>query len=71
MKTESKLKLIKKICKGCSSYGYIEECLFASMANDICPCSTCLIKGICNTTCNEFDEYCEKFMIKVSDEPII
>lgn len=39
-------------CKGCVDYD--KNCLISGRVD--CPCSLCLIKGICTDTCEAFDE---------------
>lgn len=60
-----------EICKGCRTYGgfvdiidgkkeYSRACLIAIpilSATEQCPCLTCLIKGMCDSGCDEFREY--------------
>jgi len=43
-------------CKGCKTYNINgQKCYYKIYYKSIdCPCSTCLIKGICDTPCEEF-----------------
>jgi len=53
------------ICKGCTTLATIErmqrgiaQCAVKpSMGHQVCPCSTCLIKMICEETCYPFQMY--------------
>ena len=58
--------LLKDPCKGCRSYSPYEETLcsaeviqFISESKE-CPCLTCLIKMICENSCDKFLIYLEK-----------
>jgi len=51
-------------CKGCHLYygkkGNPSKCLVRALPYvdvDECPCRICLVKGICNDTCEDFSEY--------------
>lgn len=51
-----------KLCKGCKS---LLECFFNQTSlpgfdAENCPCQKCLIKGVCNTYCEEYDKHYEK-----------
>lgn len=55
-------KIRDKVCKGCSTYEFGLK--FSSPCNvphkqngHHCPCSTCLIKGICTEVCDELEYY--------------
>jgi hypothetical protein len=43
-------------CKGCKTYNLNHNKCYYQIYNKSvkCPCSTCLIKGICDTPCEEF-----------------
>lgn len=48
-------------CKGCRSY---EEGVCVSQDNKLrlhseCPCQICLVKGICVTSCEDYDNHWE------------
>jgi len=60
----SKQEIKYKECNGCKSYkGYKGKCFlvpyyFNEQGNKLeCPCSTCLVKGICEKPCDEFNLY--------------
>jgi len=56
---ETSLKV--KDCKGClgSNYCNLNSRHIDDQGNEnICPCSTCLIKGICEVVCYDFRQYC-------------
>lgn len=58
----------EKICKGCRSYNANHEpcCSIESILylpeDKICPCSTCLVKGICDQPCLDYTIYSGKFI---------
>ena len=51
-------------CNGCNElyHNYCQSNLMYSITKDgkkiYCPCLECLIKGMCNTSCEAFTEYC-------------
>lgn len=46
-------------CKGCHSYEFHElDCELLDVSEH-CPCSICLIKGMCYTACDEYQTYYE------------
>ena len=51
-------------CKGCYSYGR-NDCVYIAYRVEErtvgCPCMICLIKGVCNRACGEY----EKFVIEI------
>jgi hypothetical protein len=53
-----------KECEGCATLGSTNSC---SYCNDklTCPCSICLIKAMCNESCDEFEEYRRKIPVKL------
>ena len=56
---ETKQQTIERICSGCESNNKEKRpCLFPRHDYKICPCSTCLVKGICNMPCLPFLDYC-------------
>jgi len=43
----------ERICEGCRDYDINRDCSFGPCYNGkICPCSTCLVKMICNSVCD-------------------
>jgi len=45
------------ICKGCRTYIPVSEsCALGVTDIDDCPCPVCLVKGMCNTLCDELNE---------------
>lgn len=46
-----------QLCRGCHVH-MTHTCSF-TRAEDIdkCPCKMCLIKGVCNTACEEYEHY--------------
>ena len=58
----------EKMCKGCLSYNSNHEpCCSIHRIPDfpedrMCPCSTCLVKGICNKPCLDYTIYAGKFI---------
>lgn len=51
-------------CKGCASFSYNTNSPYCKAEVDSrisldqsCPCLTCLIKGVCDTICEEFEYY--------------
>jgi hypothetical protein len=62
----------EEACKGCKDYdsnyysSFGGECLtdvaIESLSKVKCPCSICLIKGICEESCDLFNEY-DKLLI--------
>ena len=67
----------KEACKGCKDYdsnyysGHGGECLadvaVESLNKIQCPCSICLIKGVCEIPCDLFTEY-DELMILDNEE---
>jgi len=59
--SSQKTNLKIKDCKGCLSSNYcnLDSRRIDKQGNKImCPCSICLIKGICKKICYEFRQYC-------------
>jgi hypothetical protein len=51
-----------KRCAGCGDAG---SCEFTShVGNLLCPCTSCIVKGVCVTPCKEFAEYMDKYFFK-------
>ena len=48
---------IREDCKGCRSYfeGTPDKCSVIVPIKFPCPCSTCLVKGVCKQACDEFE----------------
>jgi len=66
MNLKKLLKNKKNICKGCFIYqimcdqesGGVDACRLPQKINGHpCPCSYCLVKGVCDSTCKLLDEY--------------
>lgn len=62
MKTEKMLKLRERLCKGCDSSirnntGCTACVVPINKYGKICPCSICLIKIMCNTSCKLFKDF--------------
>lgn len=65
-----KLKKVRDyVCKGCGSYinkDYISDrklavCTVVHKKNgQVCPCSQCLVKSMCESQCDEFKDYSNK-----------
>lgn len=61
----------KVICYGCLTYKYTDKvtnesfyCYIQPVVNGkICPCSTCILKIVCEETCSEFNIYLDKMPI--------
>lgn len=56
-----------KQCKGCRSYSQMVEKPSCSIRRIpyipeglVCPCSICLVKGMCNKPCEEFIKFVER-----------
>ncbi len=54
-----------ELCKGCKSYWNIYKNELNCSVDPIkdnkqCPCTVCLIKGMCRESCEEFREYGSK-----------
>ncbi len=49
--------MITNDCKGCLSYDLDNDDCSMIEVGGICPCSVCLIKGICTDPCIEFAKY--------------
>ncbi len=52
-------------CKGCHTYTHTDtapRCDLSLVKRvDKCPCRICLIKGICTTPCDEYEDFvCER-----------
>lgn len=49
----------KAICKGCFTYSNCDlQCSIKPITNGIrCPCSTCIIKMMCNEPCDKLHQY--------------
>jgi hypothetical protein len=47
-------------CKGCSTK---EICYAYGTENEakICPCAICIVKTMCNLSCNAYDRWLKKF----------
>lgn len=62
METETVFEVRERICKGCGSVAYDKGCIVCikpiNKLGEECPCSTCLIKMMCNHSCLEFRDYC-------------
>jgi len=44
-----------KACKGCYSFNEIKACMYSSPEiSKNCPCTVCLIKGVCDHPCEEY-----------------
>jgi hypothetical protein len=62
------VKTKKEVCSGCSTYETIDEstdiiiyCFVPHHINgQYCPCSTCILKMMCEDTCLKFDIYIHK-----------
>lgn len=59
----------KTICGGCKTYEISKECNLLPIIykgidkEQICPCSTCLVKMICRSECCDLtDEYCGEML---------
>jgi len=58
-------------CKGCLSYNEPMEILNCSLQNVSipkgvsCPCSICLIKGICRCECEDFVIFCNRVDVMI------
>jgi len=66
------------ICPGCITYGEVEKvrdvqnkdghydtpkCAIRPYHNGVfCPCSTCLVKMVCEDTCDRLTEYKERYL---------
>jgi len=55
-------------CEGCNSFRShrkVFSCAAESISQlgtgEICPCVTCLVKGICITACTEFKKFRDKY----------
>ena len=50
-----------KLCFGCNTYEYniclIKPTIIRRGVKKMCPCITCLIKGMCTQECKEYLEY--------------
>jgi len=45
-------------CKGCYTRN---ECLYTEGAKTIkCPCEICLVKAVCVTICNDYEDFADK-----------
>jgi hypothetical protein len=68
MKTETIFELRERICKGCNSAADNNKCTICiepiNDREETCPCSSCLVKMICNESCLEFRDYCRNVKIK-------
>jgi len=56
--------MINNACRGCKLF---KKCDIKFYLNDIelhCPCSVCLVKGICNRDCKDFQLFKKKASIK-------
>ena len=54
-------------CKGCIIYSTDYKCYFI-YKDMVCPCTTCLVKVMCNKNCKEFNKHKEDLTIKKSKE---
>jgi len=48
-------------CHGCNSYGKV--CTGNDSRNIQCPCVNCLVKGVCENSCEEFESFSD-YMVK-------
>ncbi len=48
----------ERSCKGCIDYN--QGCIVIISQRIKCPCQTCLIKGICETACKDFESMYQK-----------
>ncbi len=47
-------------CKGCTMYENDTHCIIIENKKDgKCPCKNCLVKVVCEYSCEEYDEYIE------------
>jgi hypothetical protein len=61
-------EITKEICSGCQTYKYIDKkteeviycCVPAIIKEQICPCSKCILKMVCQEICLKFDNYIYK-----------
>jgi len=44
-------------CTGCKDHGICTMQTKGSVAMDECPCKDCLVKGICESTCDKLNEH--------------
>ena len=51
-------------CKGCTIFDNCSTKKYLDEINLVCPCSTCLVKGICNQDCKDFMLFKTKAEIK-------
>jgi len=61
-----------KRCEGCLSYSKVigkPRCSLKRISyireELTCPCSICLVKGVCNTDCEEFIKFCRGLELSV------
>jgi len=64
-------------CRGCYIFENINKYIcpltdvlskFNTSAIENCPCRICLVKGICSTTCQTFNDYIHKEGERMKDE---
>lgn len=49
-------ELKERYCRGCQSYEH-NVCLAKERHFKICPCRKCIVKGMCDIRCEEFDKW--------------
>ena len=71
MKLKEVRKIRDKVCKGCTTYEFGLK--FGSPCNIphkmdgyTCPCSTCLIKSMCQETCDEVEYYMRRNVKRIN-----
>ena len=61
---------MKSECRGCNSYNkenaYCEAGVPKTMEEYSCPCMTCIVKMICESSCKDFKKYVNTFVKKTS-----
>lgn len=50
-------------CKGCRTFmsAYVKCSSMLANKGSECPCKICLIKGVCNTACEEYETFSSGF----------
>lgn len=55
------MQINRKLCKGCATYEdnvcLMDPSIIRNGIKKMCPCITCLIKGMCKNECREYWEY--------------
>ncbi len=63
---------MKEVCKGCYTFMSIHTDCPSELIkkSDKCPCAMCLIKGVCDTPCEEYSNFSDGIEIRSYSEEV-